>query len=268
MDAPANGRMTAHECGPMTRATVSRVQTEATGPATLAEVMEEVEPPGAESGKAERLRPMPTGFTPLDDILNGGIRPGELLMIGGAFGVGKTIWALQVARNVVCADPEQPRHVHLLRARPAAPAVAPAVPGERRARLPRRRADPAQARGPVAGSRRTAGGLLARLRRVPRYAPVRRGDGRVRATGWCWPRPAATTPTLDARASGGCEDEIAGGRHAAAGGGGLPAEDPGQPLDAGAGDRGHDLPDAGAEGAGDVAGHRRSSRSPPRTGSG
>ena len=51
------------------------------------------------------LRPIPTGFSPLDDILNGGIRAGELLMIGGAFGVGKTIWALQVARNAVLSDP-------------------------------------------------------------------------------------------------------------------------------------------------------------------
>ncbi len=47
---------------------------------------------------------MPTGFTPLDDVLNGGLRPGELLVIGGPFGVGKTIWGLQVARNAVSAD--------------------------------------------------------------------------------------------------------------------------------------------------------------------
>ncbi len=74
------------------------------GPATLAEVMVEVEEQ-AGSGDAERLRPMATGFTPLDDILNGGLRPGELMIVGGPFGVGKTIWGLQVARNVVQADP-------------------------------------------------------------------------------------------------------------------------------------------------------------------
>ncbi len=95
--------------------------------------MEEVEYQ-AQNGQAERLRPIPTGFTPLDDILNGGMRPGELLMIGGAFGVGKTIWALQVARNAVVGDPDGPGALHLLRARPAAPPVPPAVPGERRAR--------------------------------------------------------------------------------------------------------------------------------------
>jgi len=76
---------------------------EATGPATLSEVMIEVEEQAA-SGGVERLRPMATGFNPLDDILNGGLRPGELLVIGGPFGVGKTIWGLQVARNTVVAD--------------------------------------------------------------------------------------------------------------------------------------------------------------------
>jgi replicative DNA helicase len=74
------------------------------GPATLGQVMAEIEAQAA-SGEAERLQPMATGFTPLDDILNGGLRPGELLVIGGPFGVGKTIWGLQVARNAVCAGP-------------------------------------------------------------------------------------------------------------------------------------------------------------------
>jgi replicative DNA helicase len=77
---------------------------DATGPATLAEVMEEIESL-AQHGAAEHMRPIPTGFSPLDDVLNGGLRPGELLVIGGGFGVGKTIWALQVARNAVLADP-------------------------------------------------------------------------------------------------------------------------------------------------------------------
>ena len=80
------------------------MQLEATGPATLAEVMDEVEYQ-AQNGDVDRLRPIPTGFKPLDDVLNGGMRQGELLMIGGGFGVGKTIWALQVARNAVRNDP-------------------------------------------------------------------------------------------------------------------------------------------------------------------
>ncbi len=78
---------------------------QAVGPASLAEVMAQVEAEYA-SGDLEHLRPMPTGFSPLDDVLNGGLHAGELLIIGGPFGVGKTIWGLQVARNVVRADPK------------------------------------------------------------------------------------------------------------------------------------------------------------------
>jgi replicative DNA helicase len=57
------------------------------------------------NGHTARFRPLPTGFIPLDDVLGGGIRPGELLVIGGPYGVGKTIFALQIARNVVHNDP-------------------------------------------------------------------------------------------------------------------------------------------------------------------
>jgi replicative DNA helicase len=48
---------------------------EATGPASLTAVMEEIEKQ-AINGEVERLRPLATGFTPLDDILNGGLRTG------------------------------------------------------------------------------------------------------------------------------------------------------------------------------------------------
>jgi replicative DNA helicase len=78
---------------------------ETTGPATLAQVMEETEAEATAEGKS-RLRPLTTGFDPLDDILNGGVRPGELLIVGGSFGVGKTIWGLQVAHHVACTNPD------------------------------------------------------------------------------------------------------------------------------------------------------------------
>lgn len=73
---------------------------EAMGPLTVADVMAEVEETGAAGGLAQ-FQPMATGFTPLDDVLNGGIRPGELALIGGPYGVGKTILGLQLARNAV-----------------------------------------------------------------------------------------------------------------------------------------------------------------------
>jgi replicative DNA helicase len=84
---------------------LSSWQQAATGPATLAQVMQEVEQEAA-AGGAGRLVPLPTGFSPLDDILNGGLHAGELLVVGGPFGVGKTIWALQAARNLVRGDPD------------------------------------------------------------------------------------------------------------------------------------------------------------------
>lgn len=46
------------------------------------------------------LMPVPTGFRPLDRVLGGGLRPGGLTVVGGAPGVGKTILALQWARNI------------------------------------------------------------------------------------------------------------------------------------------------------------------------
>jgi len=78
-------------------------QREAIGPVSLAQVMDEVDSQVA-AGDVTHLRPLPTGFTPLDDVLNGGLRAGELLIIGGPHGVGKTIWGLQVARNVARSD--------------------------------------------------------------------------------------------------------------------------------------------------------------------
>lgn len=41
-----------------------------------------------------------TGFTPLDEALSGGVRPGELLLIGGKPGIGKTIACMQWARTM------------------------------------------------------------------------------------------------------------------------------------------------------------------------
>ena len=74
------------------------------GPASVAQVMDQFEAM-AKNGRQSQFRPMATGFIPLDEILNGGMRPGELMVIGGPYGVGKTILALQMARNAVLADP-------------------------------------------------------------------------------------------------------------------------------------------------------------------
>ena len=51
-------------------------------------------------GDVGRYQPIPLGFTPMDKTIGGGIRPGEMLLIGGAQGTGKTTMAMQLARNI------------------------------------------------------------------------------------------------------------------------------------------------------------------------
>lgn len=46
------------------------------------------------------LAPLPSGFFPLDDVLSGGFRAGDFVLIGGKPGKGKTVAALQWARNL------------------------------------------------------------------------------------------------------------------------------------------------------------------------
>ena len=55
------------------------------------------------TGRIAEYQPVPLGFTPLDKTVGGGLRPGELMLIGGAQGTGKTTMALQMARNVALA---------------------------------------------------------------------------------------------------------------------------------------------------------------------
>ncbi len=50
----------------------------------------------AETGPA---RMWPTGFAALDDVLSGGLRAGNLILLSGAQGLGKTTMAVQIARN-------------------------------------------------------------------------------------------------------------------------------------------------------------------------
>ena len=52
------------------------------------------------AGSHAVARVWPTGFDILDLNLSGGFRSGELVLVGGPQGLGKTTWALQVARNV------------------------------------------------------------------------------------------------------------------------------------------------------------------------
>lgn len=55
------------------------------------------------TGRVRSFQPIPTGFEVLDRRLAGGLRLGELVLIGGAQGVGKTMMALQLARNIAAS---------------------------------------------------------------------------------------------------------------------------------------------------------------------
>jgi replicative DNA helicase len=55
------------------------------------------------SGEVAEYQPIALGFTPLDKSLGGGIRGGELVLLGGAQGTGKTTMSLQIARNIALA---------------------------------------------------------------------------------------------------------------------------------------------------------------------
>jgi replicative DNA helicase len=54
-----------------------------------------------DAGLTAAARVTPTGFHPLDTYLGGGLRAGELTLLGGPQGLGKTTMALQMLRNVV-----------------------------------------------------------------------------------------------------------------------------------------------------------------------
>ena len=53
-----------------------------------------------QEGSNAAARVWPTGFAVLDTYLSGGLRSGELALLGGPQGLGKTTFALQVIRNI------------------------------------------------------------------------------------------------------------------------------------------------------------------------
>ncbi|MCD4684967.1 MAG: AAA family ATPase [Anaerolineae bacterium] len=68
-------------------------------PRTLAQVMNEANDMVVRGDLTEYV-PLPTGFDPLDGMIGGGLRKTELVLLGGAQGIGKTVATLQIARNV------------------------------------------------------------------------------------------------------------------------------------------------------------------------
>jgi len=74
-------------------------------PRTLSQVLNEANDHVVRGDLSDYI-PQPTGFDPLDGLIGGGLRKTELVLLGGAQGIGKTITALQMARNVA-SRPDQ-----------------------------------------------------------------------------------------------------------------------------------------------------------------
>jgi replicative DNA helicase len=68
-------------------------------PRTLSQVMNEANDMVVRGDLTEYV-PLSTGFDPLDGMIGGGLRKTELILLGGAQGIGKTIATLQIARNI------------------------------------------------------------------------------------------------------------------------------------------------------------------------
>ena len=68
-------------------------------PRTLSQVISEADERVVQGDLVDYV-PLPTGFDPLDGLIGGGLRKTELILLGGAQGIGKTITTLQIARNV------------------------------------------------------------------------------------------------------------------------------------------------------------------------
>lgn len=68
-------------------------------PRTLAQVLSEANDMVVRGDLTEYV-PLPTGMDPLDGMIGGGLRKTELVLLGGAQGIGKTIATLQIARNI------------------------------------------------------------------------------------------------------------------------------------------------------------------------
>ncbi len=68
-------------------------------PRSLRQVLQEADQRVIQ-GELDEYLPVPTGFNQIDRIIGGGLRRTELLLVGGRQGIGKTVFALQVARNL------------------------------------------------------------------------------------------------------------------------------------------------------------------------
>ncbi|NJN93232.1 MAG: hypothetical protein HC875_03620 [Anaerolineales bacterium] len=99
--ANAQGGPSDQPPAPRTPRGAASTQRRSGGPAprSLSQVLREADRMVVQ-GELDEYLPVPTGFDQLDRLIGGGLRRTELILLGGAQGIGKTITALQMARNL------------------------------------------------------------------------------------------------------------------------------------------------------------------------
>lgn len=80
----------------------SEIGRESRRPRPVASVLIELDR-ALRDGEIASRRPLPTGFAELDHVMAGGLKAGELTLIGGGQGIGKTTMMLQMARNLAAS---------------------------------------------------------------------------------------------------------------------------------------------------------------------
>ncbi|MBN1484503.1 MAG: AAA family ATPase [Chloroflexia bacterium] len=72
-------------------------------PLTIAQVLRQADQQ-VTLGQMEDYVPLPMGFDQIDRVVGGGLMRGDLILLGGAQGIGKTMFALQAARNLAANE--------------------------------------------------------------------------------------------------------------------------------------------------------------------
>ena len=90
---------TAASARPRTPRGAGRRRTGGSTPRSLSQVLKEADQMVVQ-GELDEYLPIPCGFDQIDRLIGGGLRRTELVLLGGAQGIGKTITALQMARNL------------------------------------------------------------------------------------------------------------------------------------------------------------------------
>ncbi len=77
-------------------------ETEVIEPLSVIDVLDRLEE-NVQRGEIPGMQTFPTGFRALDRRIGGGLRQGDLLLLGGSEGAGKTTFAFQLARNIAAS---------------------------------------------------------------------------------------------------------------------------------------------------------------------